>query len=65
MGGLRRGWQLYLDHRPPTAIGPAARFSGLGPDWHDRIAPLRGKRQLITELKRLSGQKVILHQSAA
>ena len=23
---------------------PAARFSDLGPDWHDRLAPIRRKR---------------------
>jgi transposase len=44
---------------------PAARFTGLGPDWHDRIAPLRRKRQLITELERLSGKKVLLQEAAA
>jgi transposase len=44
---------------------PAARFSDLGPDWHDRLAPLRRKRQLIAELERLSGQKVVFQQAAA
>jgi transposase len=39
---------------------PAARFADLGPDWHDRIASVRRKRQLITELERLSGKKVTL-----
>ncbi len=29
---------------------PTARFTDLGPDWHDRLTPLRRKRQLITEL---------------
>jgi transposase len=37
--------------------GPAAHFTDLGPDWHDRLAPLRRKRQLIAELERLSGKK--------
>ena len=49
-------WHLLSD--------PAARFTDLGPDWHDRIAPLRRKRQLITELERLSGKKVTLHDAA-
>ena len=44
---------------------PDARFSDLGPDWHDRIAPLRRKRQLIAELERLSGKKVTLQEDAA
>jgi transposase len=44
--------------------GPNARFTDLGPDWHDRIAPLRRKRQLIAELERLSGRKVTLHDAA-
>lgn len=49
-------WHLLSD--------PAARFTDLGPDWHDRIAPLRRKRQLIAELERLSGKKVTLHDAA-
>lgn len=44
---------------------PAARFTDLGPAWHDHLAPARRKRQLITELERLSGKKVILQQTAA
>jgi len=44
---------------------PAARFTDLGPDWHDRLTPLRRKRQLITELERLSGKKVLLQEAAA
>ncbi len=48
-------WHLLSD--------PAARFTDLGPDWHDRLAPLRRKRQLITELERLSGKKVTLHDA--
>jgi transposase len=44
---------------------PQARFTDLGPGWHDRLAPLRRKRQLIAELERLSGQKVILQEAAA
>jgi transposase len=43
---------------------PGSRFTDLGPDWHDRIAPLRRKRQLIAELERLSGMTVTLHQTA-
>lgn len=39
---------------------PDARFTDLGPDWHDRLAPLRRKRQLVAELERLSGMKVTL-----
>ena len=44
---------------------PAARFADLGPDWHDRLAPIRRKRQLIAELERLSGKKVLLQETAA
>jgi hypothetical protein len=32
-------------------------------DWHDRLAPLRPKRQLIAGLERLSGKKVLLQES--
>jgi transposase len=48
-------WHLLSD--------PAARFTDLGPDWHDRLAPLRRKRQLIAELERLSGKKVTLQDT--
>ena len=44
---------------------PGARFADLGPDWHDRIAPLRRKHQLIAELERLSGKKVTFQEDAA
>ena len=50
-------WHLLSD--------PQAHFTDLGPGWHDRLAPQRRKRQLITELERLSGQKVILQETAA
>jgi transposase len=50
-------WHLLSD--------PDARFTDLGPDWHDRLAPLRRKRQLIAELERLSGKKVVLQEAAA
>ena len=50
-------WHLLSD--------PEARFTDLGPDWHDRIAPIRRKRQLIAELERLSGKKVLLQEEAA
>ena len=53
---LTIAWHLLSD--------PAAHFTGLGPDWHDRLAPLRRKRQLIAELERLSGKKVTLHDAA-
>ena len=43
---------------------PAAHFTDLGPDWHDRLAPVRRKRQLIAELERLSGKKVTLNDAA-
>ena len=43
---------------------PAARFTDLGPDWHDRLAPVRRKRQLIAELERISGKKVTLNDAA-
>ena len=43
---------------------PDARFTDLGPDWHDRLTPIRRKRQLIAELERLSGKKVLLHEKA-
>ena len=48
-------WHLLSD--------PAAHFTDLGPDWHDRLAPLRRKRQLIAELERLSGKKVTLQDT--
>ena len=44
---------------------PDAHFTDLGPDWHDRLAPQRRKRQLIAELERLSGKKVLLQQETA
>jgi transposase len=47
-------WHLLSD--------PGARFTDLGPDWHDRIAPVRRRRQLIAELERLSGKKVLLQE---
>jgi transposase len=49
-------WHLLSD--------PDARYTDLGPDWHDRLAPQRRKRQLIAELERLSGRKVTLHDAA-
>ena len=49
-------WHLLSD--------PAAHFTDLGPDWHDQLAPLRRKRQLIAELERISGKKVTLHDAA-
>ena len=54
---LTIAWHLLSD--------PDARFSDLGPDWHDRLAPIRRKRQLIAELERLSGRKVLLQEAAA
>lgn len=54
---LTIAWHLLSD--------PSAQFTDLGPDWHDRIAPLRRKRQLVAELERLSGKKVILQEAAA
>jgi transposase len=54
---------LTIAHR--LLSDPDARFGDLGPYWHDRIAPLRRKRQLITELERLSGKKVMLQDAAA
>ena len=53
---LTIAWHLLSD--------PAAHFTDLGPDWHDRLAPLRRKRQLIAELERLSGKKVTLRDAA-
>jgi transposase len=50
-------WHLLSD--------PDARFTDLGPDWHDRLAPMRRKHQLIAELERLSGKKVLLQEEAA
>ncbi len=44
---------------------PQAQFTDLGPDWHDRLTPLRRKRQLIAELERLSGKKVTFEEAAA
>ena len=53
---LTIAWHLLAD--------PDAHFTDLGPDWHDRLAPQRRKRQLISELERLSGKKVTLHDAA-
>ena len=53
---LTIAWHLLSD--------PDTRFTDLGPYWHDHLAPLRRKRQLIAELERLSGMKVTLQQSA-
>jgi transposase len=53
---LTIAWHLLSD--------PAARFTDLGPDWHDRLAPIRRKHQLIAELERLSGKKVTLNDAA-
>jgi transposase len=53
---LTIAWHLLSD--------PGARYADLGPDWHDRLAPQRRKRQLITELERLSGMKVTLQDAA-
>ncbi len=50
-------WHLLSD--------PDAHFTDLGPDWHDRLAPQRRKRQLIAELERLSGKKVLLQEATA
>jgi transposase len=50
-------WHLLSD--------PAAQFTDLGPDWHDKIAPIRRKRQLIAELERLTGKKILLQDTAA
>jgi transposase len=44
---------------------PGARFTDLGPGWHDRLTPLRRKRQLIAEPERLSGKKVLLQEETA
>jgi transposase len=54
---LTIAWHLLSD--------PSAHFTDLGPDWHDRLAPMRRKRQLIAELERLSGKKVILQEEEA
>ena len=50
-------WHLLSD--------PGARFTDPGPTWHDHLAPQRRKRQLIAELERLSGKKVLLQEAAA
>jgi transposase len=48
-------WHLLPD--------PSAHFTDPGPGWHDRLAPLRRNRQLITGLERLSGKKVTLQDT--
>ena len=50
-------WHLLSD--------PDAHFTDLGPGWHDGLAPLRRKRQLVAELERLSGKKVLLQEATA
>jgi len=54
---LTIAWHLLSD--------PDAHFADLGPDWHDKIAPIRRKRQLIAELERLTGRKVQFQETAA
>jgi transposase len=54
---LTIAWHLLSD--------PEAHFTDLGPDWHDRLAPIRRKRQLVAELERISGKKVTLQDAAA
>jgi transposase len=54
---LTIAWHLLSD--------PGARYTDLGPNWHDRLAPQRRKRQLIAELERLSGMKVTLQEDTA
>ena len=63
MGSGRRR-QHPPHHRLHLLSDPAARYTDLGPDWHDRLAPQRRKRQLIAELERLSGMKVTLQDAA-
>jgi transposase len=53
---LTIAWHLLSD--------PSAHFTDLGPSWHDRLAPMRRRRQLIAELERLSGMKVTLQNAA-
>jgi transposase len=53
---LTIAWHLLSD--------PDAHYTDLGPDWHDRLAPQRRRRQLIAELERLSGKKVTLQDAA-
>ena len=50
-------WHLLSD--------PGARFTDLGPDWHDRLAPIRRKRRLVAELERLTGKTVTFQEAAA
>jgi hypothetical protein len=45
-------------------IDAVAACEDAGPDWHDLIAPLRRRRQLIAELERLSGKKVAFEEAA-
>jgi hypothetical protein len=51
------------DEQPRPVHEAVAQFADLGPDWHDRLAPLRRNCQLIAELERLSGKKVMLQTS--
>ena len=53
---LVTAWHLLPD--------PEARFTGLGPGRHHRLALIRRKRQLIAELERLSGKKVLPQEEA-
>jgi transposase len=47
-----------------AAMGASRTKTFLGSRYH-RLAPLRRKRQLIAELERLSGKKVLLQEEAA
>ncbi len=42
---------------------PEARFTDLGPAWHDHLTSARRKHQLLTELERLTGKKVLLQEA--
>jgi hypothetical protein len=57
--------ESWETNSPGPYTKPSPRLSTSSPDWHDRLAPLRRKRQLIAELERLSGKKALLQEEAA
>jgi hypothetical protein len=65
MDSMRTGPGTPATASNNVSLSPAATDPSGLPIWHDRIAPLRRKRQLIAELERLSGKKVLLQQEAA
>jgi len=66
--GKQRAWSRSAtpsSPSPATCCPTPKPLHPPRPDWHDRLAPIWRKRQLIAELERLSGMKVLLQEAAA